>query len=84
MQRGKHKILPNITSPNFTLVKLAPGHFRLKALDVTQGVIEQVKSLLQRVPGKQFYVNGKIFARLAGYKEVVRLLIADGTVDVRL
>lgn len=84
VQRGKHKILPNITSPNFTLVKLAPGHFRLKALDVTQGVIEQVKSLLQRVPGKQFYVNGKIFARLAGYKEVVRLLIADGTVDVRL
>ena len=82
--RGKHKILPNITSPNFSLKKIAEGHYVLKAIDVTHGVIAQVKSLLQRVPGKRFYVNGKIFGRLQGYKEVIRLLIRDSTVEVRL
>jgi len=82
--RGKHKILPNITSPNFSLKKIAEGHYVLRAVQVTHGVIAQVKALLQRVPGKRFYVNGKIFSRLEGYKEVIRLLIRDSSVEVRL
>ncbi len=81
--RGKSQILPAVSGPNFNLQKVSPGHYILRSTDVTPGVVAQLQSLLKKVPGVQFYVNGRIYGKRAGYKEVLRLLVHEGRVEVQ-
>jgi len=78
------KIHPVLRKPNFSLRKVSPTTYILNATDVTHGVIEQIRGLLIRVPGKRFIVDGRIFGKASGFREIIRVLTEKGTVRVSL
>jgi hypothetical protein len=78
------KIHPVLRKPNFSLRKVSPTSYILNATDVTHGVIEQIRGLLVRVPGKRIIVDGRIFGKASGFREIIRVLTEKGIVRVSL
>ena len=80
----RRKIHPVLRHPNFSLRKLSPGKYVLTAKEVSLGVVEQIRGLLVRVPGTRVIVDGRIFGKASGFREIVRVLTERGTVQVSL
>ena len=55
--------LQRISRPNFSVKKLSAKSYQVHAIDVTPGVVAQLRSLLQRIPSNQVVINGRIFAK---------------------
>ena len=80
----RRKIMPVMKMANFSLRKVSPGRYIVSARDVSQGVIEQIKALLQKIPGKRILVDGRIFGKQSAFREIIRVLRKNGTVEVSL
>ena len=80
----RRNIHPVLRKPNFSLRKVSANTYILSATDVTHGVVDQIRGLLQRVPGKRIIVDGRIFGKGSGFREIIRVLTEKGTVRVGL
>jgi hypothetical protein len=72
----------NIT-PKLNLRTLGPGHFVVRAQQLTPGVRQQIKNLLRRAP-KSLWVNGHKHSRKQALGVIMRLLEQNHAVDIML
>jgi hypothetical protein len=80
----RRKIMPVLRQSNFSLRKVGASRYLVSAKDVSHGVIEQVKALLKRIPGLRILVDGRIFSKQSGFREIIRSLKENGSVEVSL
>ena len=80
----RRKIHPAMASANFSLKKVGPTTYVLSAKNVTHGVVSQIRALMLKVPGKRLEVDGRIFARQGAFREIIRVLIEKGSVEISL
>jgi len=78
----RRQIHPVLRQANFSLRKVSHGRYVLTAREVTHGVVEQIRGLLQRVSGRHVTVDGRIFGKAGAFREVIRVLTEKGTVQV--
>jgi hypothetical protein len=76
--------MPVLRQSNFSLRKVGASRYLVSAKDVSHGVIEQVKALLKRIPGLRILVDGRIFGKQSGFREIIRALKEKGSVEVSL
>jgi hypothetical protein len=76
--------IDRLARPNFSLQKLSQNRYVLHAINVTKGVVSQVRSLLLKVPGMSLTVNGRMIAKKDALREIIRELIQKSRVEIVL
>jgi hypothetical protein len=76
--------IDRLARPNFSLQKLSQNRYILHAINVTKGVVSQVRSLLLKVPGMSLTVNGRMIAKKDALREIIRELIQKSRVEIVL
>ena len=82
VDKRRNHTLSNIKRPNFSLIKLSPTQYKIRAVEVNKGVAAQLQTLLKRVPGTSVLVDGIRFARQNAVREALRILIQKGSVII--
>ena len=82
VDKRRSHTLSNIKRPNFSLIKLSPTQYKIRAVEVNKGVAAQLQTLLKRVPGTSVLVDGIRFARQNAVREALRILIQKGSVII--
>ena len=80
----RRRVMPVQKMSNFSLRKVSPGRYIVSARDVSEGVISQIRALLQKIPGKRVLVDGRIFGKQSAFREIIRILRERGSVEVSL
>ena len=62
--------IDRLARPNFSLQKLSQNRYILHVINVTKGVVAQVRSLLLKVPGMSLTVNGRMIAKKDALREI--------------
>ena len=78
------QVLGRIKRPDFSIKKISPNVYKLISSNVTEAIVEQLRNLVKKLPGRQLVVEGVRFGRQAGFREALRLLISTGSVTVSI
>jgi hypothetical protein len=80
--RQQERTLSNIKRPNFSLIKLGPTQYKIKAVEINKAVAAQLQALLRRVPGRSIMIDGVRIPRKNAVREALRILIQKNSVVI--